>query len=160
MKKNTLFIVLFICLLAMNSFAQNTFKFTDKPSNEGCQMKGKSFTVEGNLVAERSVGDDGTKVLYFAAKKGSDILIANVVLNPSQEAKTVEYHYLTKDYLEDVELSDFKNEVSIDNMYSKYKYDEISEFKVKKETQEVNGIMIGNFKNKKEMDAFKKMLKK
>ena len=160
MKKNALFTALFTCFLAISSFAQNTFKFTDKPSNEGCQMKGKSFTVEGNLVAERSVGDDGTKVLYFAAKKGSDVLITNVVLNSSQEAKTVEYHYLTKDYLEDVELSDFKNEVSIDNMYSKYKYEAFSEQKVKKEIQEVNGTMIGSFKGKKEMDAFKKMLKK
>ncbi len=159
MKKNALFTALLMALLAISGFAQNTFKFTDKPANEGCQAKGKTFKIEGNLVAERSVGDDGTKVLYFAAKKESEVLLTNVVLNPSQEAKTIEYHYFTKDYLEDVELTDMKNEVSIDNMYSKYKYEAISEFKIKKEMSEVNGTMVGNFKSKKEMEAFKKMLK-
>jgi len=159
MKKITLFTIVFTYLVAMSCFAQNTFKFTDKPSNEACAMKGKSFTVEGKLVAERSVGDDGTKVLYFANKKATDVLITVVVLNPSQEAKSIEYHFLTKEYLEDVELSDFNNEVSVDNMYTKYKYEAIEEDKVKKSTNQVNGTMIGNFKSKKEMDAFKKMLK-
>jgi hypothetical protein len=70
--------------------------------------------------------------------------------------------YLTKEYLEDAEATDFggKGELSIDNMYSKYKYESFSEHKVKKEVNQVNGTMIGSFKNKKDMEAFKKMLKK
>jgi hypothetical protein len=45
-------------------------------------------------------------------------------------------------------------------MYSKCKYEECSQFNVQKKTQEVNGVVVGNFKNKKELEAFKKMLKK
>jgi len=159
MKAISHFGIFCLCLVAASSFAQNSFKFTTKPSNEACEMKGKNFNVEGKLVAERSVGDDGTKVLYFALRKNEEVLITNVVLNPAQEAKSVEYHYLSQEYLEDVELSDYNNEVSIDNMYSQYKYEAFSEDKVKKTVQEINGTMIGSFKNKKEMSAFKKMLK-
>jgi hypothetical protein len=160
MKKITLFTLFFLCLLAGTVSAQNSFKFTDKPANEGCFMKGKSFTVEGKLVAEHKHSDEG-KSLYFAIKKDKHILITYVELNASQEATSVSYHYFTKEYLEDVEFGNFGGELelSIDNMYSKYKYEEASQHNVKMTNQEVNGTSIRSFKNKKELESFKKMLK-
>lgn len=94
-------------------------------------------------------------MVSHSPKKPLYLLIPKIWLT-----KALEYHFLSKEYLEDIELSDFNNEVSIDNMYTKYKYEAIEEDKVKKSTNEVNGTMIGSFKNKKDMEAFKKMLKK
>ncbi len=161
MKKNIVLTFALFCLLVNISFAQKDFKFTNKPSNEGCVMKGKNFSVEGNLVAEDKHSDGG-KSLYFAIKKGEDALITYVGLNPEQEAKNVSYHFFTKAYLEDVQFGSFGDDLSlsIDNMYSKYKYDEFSEENVQKKTQEINGTMIRTFKTKKELETFKKMLKK
>ncbi|WP_448529951.1 hypothetical protein [Raineya sp.] len=161
MKKVALFTLLFCSLLVVSGWAQNSFKFTQKPANEGCEAKGKTFNIEGKLVAERLVGDDGGKALHFVAKKGSDVLLTIVALNPEQEATDISYHYLTKDFLEDLEISDFggKGELSLDNMYSKYKCESISQFNVKKEVKEYNGTTVGDFKSKKAIDEFKKLLK-
>lgn len=160
MKKNILFTFLFLCIFMEITFAQNNFKFTTKPANEGCVMKGKDFSVEGNLVAEHTHSDNG-KSLYFAIKKDEEILMTYVELSPSKEAKSVSYHFFTKAYLEDVEFGNFGGELSlsIDNMYSKYKYEEFSEFNVQKKNEEVNGTTVRTFKTKKELEAFKKMLK-
>lgn len=160
MKKNIIFLFLFVYFTTMNAFAQNTFKFTSKPANEGCPMKGQSFEVKGKLVAEHEHSDKG-KSLYFAIKEKEHTLITYVELDPSQEATTVSYHYFTKTYLEDVEFGNFGGELelSIDNMYSKYKYDEVSQHNVAKKTQEVNGTIVRSFKNKQDLEAFKKMLK-
>ncbi len=161
MKKNAIFSFLFLCFSTMNAIAQNSFVFTNKPANEGCPMKGQSFDVKGKLVAEHQHTDKG-KSLYFAIKEKEHTLITYVELNPSQEATTVSYHYFTKAYLEDVEFGNFGGELelSIDNMYSKYKYDEVSQHNVAKKTQEVNGTVVRSFKNKQDLEAFKKMLKK
>ncbi len=159
MKKVALFTLLFCNLLIVSGWAQNSFRFTQQPANEGCEAKGKTFNIEGKLVAERSVGDK--KVLHFVSKKVSDVLLTIVVLNSKQEATDISYHYLTKDFLEDLEISDFggNGELSLDNMYNKYKCENISEFSVKKEVTEYNGTTVGNFKSKKEIDEFKKLLK-
>lgn len=158
MKKIALFTL--ILFYSLSGFAQKSFKFTNDPSNEGCFMKGKSFTVEGKLVAEHTHNDNG-KSLYFAIKKDKHILMTYVELNASQEATSISYHYFTKEYLEDVEFGNFGGELelSIDNMYGKYKYEEITQHDVQKKNQEVNGTSVRTFKNKKELENFKKMLK-
>lgn len=160
MKKTVFLMLVLSCFLVSKNFAQNTFKFTNEPSNEGCFMKGKSFKAEGKIIAEKENSDKG-KSLYFAIKKAEHILMTYVELDASQEATSVSYHYFTKEYLEDVEFASFGSELtlSIENMYSKYKSEECSQFNVQKKTQEMNGIVVGNFKNKKDLEAFKKMLK-
>jgi hypothetical protein len=156
-------IILCLSLLTMGVYAQDhTFTFTSQPRNSDFRFASKAFLVEGKLIAENQHTEG--KDLFYAIQRAEydDILISYVSLNSKGEAVKVLFVYINKEQSQDLEFSVLtdheKLDVSIN--YDPFLSETIEQDVADKVQGELNGILISKFKSKKDLENFKKFLKR
>jgi hypothetical protein len=140
----------------------HTYTFTNQPRNPDFRFAGKPFLVEGSVVAEY-LYDEG-KSLYFATKRSeyNDILLTYLSLNTAGEALGVRFVYISEEQSKDlyfgVLTDDESLDISID--FDTFLSETINENVADKVESQISGIFIRQFKTTKELEDFKKFLKR
>lgn len=176
MKKLLVLGILACLTLSQTSFAQvtsqnlvgkeetdlHTFTFTKQPRNPDFRFAGEPFLVEGKLIIENehSIG----KSLYFAIQRAeyNDILLTSLSLNTAGEAESVMFVYISQEQSKDLDFGTLTNNEKLDVFmnYDTFLTETIEQGSAKKVEGKINGMLIGNFKTKKDLEDFKKFLKR
>jgi len=159
--RKLVFATMFV-LFSTLAFAQNTFRFTNNPSNDACEMKGESVKVDGKLYAQRAISQGG-KEMYFAHPSDGEVILTVLTLNSAGEVRMLDIHYITSEYIEDLVFEpwdDKKNSFLLSNFYTKYDCQSWSEFEAGMEEKSLNGVFVGNFASAKDIETFKQVFKK
>lgn len=140
----------------------HTFNFVKEPRNPDFRFAGKPFVVEGKLVAE-NVYDAG-KSLYYAIQrpKYDDILLTSLSLNKAGEAESVMFLYINKEQSKELEFSTLSTNEILDVTinFNPFLAETIEQGSAEKKENKFDGVLIRKFKTKKELEDFKKFLKR
>jgi hypothetical protein len=152
--------LLFICVFA--NAQTSVFSFVKEPVNSDFPFAGQSFEVEGKLVAEHNF--DSGKSQFYATQRAEhdDILVTSVSLNVDGEAESVTFFYITKEQGKELEFSTLTNDEILDITinFNPLRTETISQTNTEKTEDEFDGFLIRSFKTKKDLENFKKFLKR
>jgi hypothetical protein len=158
-------IILSLALLLICVFANaqtSVFTFVKEPVNSDFPFAGQSFEVEGELVAEHNF--DSGKSQFYATQRAEhdDILVTSVSFNVDGEAESVTFFYITKEQSEELEFSTLTNDEMLDVTinFNPIRTETISQINAEKKEYEFDGFLMRSFKTKKELEDFKKFLKR
>lgn len=166
------FTLAFFCALPALAQKGTKFTFSNTETADDFPLRGKSITVEGQLVAvETGNSVVNYEIRYYAQKKGNDLIITKVQLQEPMLGKsktktptTVTYFYISPN-------TEISTEVAEDGFYNLNStgqgipYEQISVSYAAKDRRGFEEgsygfrqVRIGKFKSKADFEKFKKML--
>jgi hypothetical protein len=138
------------------------FTFTTEPRNSDFSLAGESFFVEGDLIAEHLY--DGGKSRYYAIQRAeqNDILLTYLSLNAAGEALSLTLVYISEEQSKDLDFGGLTTDEMLDiNInYDPFRCETTSQDSAEKVESNLNGILIRDFKTKKDIEDFKQFLKR
>ena len=140
----------------------NTFKFVKEPTNPAFPFAGKEFEVQGKLVAQDALS--GVKTLHYAIQRPEydDILITSLSLNEANEVQSIVFFHINKEQSNELKFSTVSTDEMLDVVinFNPFLSETIDQSSNEKKENKFDGFLIRKFKTKKDLEDFKKFLKR